>query len=462
MERCVNGKEFFVESHKFYRQPQGLTPFAMSLVTFLLLLLGAWLALGVIEAEPSLAAPVQQQAITLALTPVATGLSQPVDIVNAGDERLFVVQQSGQIRIVQPNGTVLATPFLNISSRVETGGNEQGLLGMAFEPGSTTVFYVNYTQETTGDTILARYRVTGNDPNVADPNSEEIVLTVDQPYANHNAGDLAFGTDGFLYVPLGDGGSGGDPENRAQNLSQLLGKILRIDVTGAPTYTIPANNPYANDNDPNTRAEIWALGVRNPWRLSFDRQTHDLYIGDVGQNAYEEIDFQPANSTGGENYGWDCREGAHDYNPGEQSPACTPSGSYVEPIFEYSRTENETNPSAPCSSITGGFVYRGTAYPALVGHYILADYCSGKFWSLTRDNQNQWVSTAHGKLINSPSAFGEDQNGELYVAGRGDGTIYRVATDAIVATPTATIIPTIPPDQDQRSYLPYIEKDGTN
>lgn len=461
-----------MKSQRLYKWRRAFSPFALLLVAFLLLLLGAWVGLNTFAAAPSLAAPLGQQTITLQLTPFATGLSNPVDIVNAGDDRLFIVQQSGAIRIVQPDGVVLSTPFLTIGNRIETGGTEQGLLGMAFEPGSTTTFYVNYTQKSTGDTIIARYRVTGNDPNVADPTSEEIVLLVDQPYSNHNAGDLAFGPDGYLYIPLGDGGSGGDPENRAQNLSELLGKILRIDVTGVQTYTIPTGNPHADDNNPATRAEIWALGLRNPWRISFDRQTHDLYIGDVGQSAYEEIDFQPANSPGGENYGWDCREGAHPYNQSEQSPACTLPGNRIDPIFEYARAENQNNPSAPCSSITGGYVYRGTTYPSLVGHYILADYCSGKFWSLLRNAQNQWVSTAHGKLINSPSAFGEDKNGELYVASRGDGRLYRIATDAPVGTPTTTptttlvptttLIPTIPPDQNRRLYLPYTEKDGTN
>lgn len=431
-----------MKSHPF-------SPFVMLLGAFLVLLLSAWVALGLFATKPSLAATLQQQAITLQVAPFATGLSQPVKITNAGDNRLFVVQQSGEIRIVQANGTVLDTPFLNLSSKVATD-SEQGLLGLAFEPGSSTVFYVNYTRESTdseqhGDTIIARYRVTGNDPNVADPTSEEIVLTVDQPYPNHNAGDLAFGPDGYLYIPLGDGGSGGDPEDRAQNLNELLGKVLRINVTGQPTYTIPADNPFTTDNNPNTRAEIWAWGLRNPWRFSFDRQTQDIYFGDVGQGAYEEIDFQPANSTGGENYGWDCREGAHPYT-GAQSPACTGNNNLVEPIFEYARAENQSNPSAPCSSITGGFVYRGTAYPALVGHYILADYCSGKFWSLIRNNQNAWISTAHGKLINSASTFGEDQNGELYVASLSDGIIYRIAT----------------PDLAERFYLPLIKKSGTN
>lgn len=449
-------------------QLQPLSPFALLLMACLVLLLSAWGALGLFPVAPSLATTAQAQAVTLQLTPFATGLSQPVKITNAGDERLFVVQQSGQIRIVQPDGTVLATPFLDISDRVLAGG-ERGLLGLTFEPGNTTVFYVNYTLKSTnsqqnGDTIIARYRVTGSDPNVADPASEEIVLTVDQPASNHNAGDLAFGPDGYLYIPLGDGGGGGDPNENAQDLGELLGKVLRLDVTGQQTYAIPAGNPYADDGNPNTRAEIWASGLRNPWRFSFDRQTHDIYIADVGQGAWEEIDFQPADSTGGENYGWDCREGAHDYNENEQSPDCTPNGNYVDPIFEYSHSDG--------CSVTGGYVYRGAAYPDLVGHYVLADYCSGKFWTLMRDSQNVWQATAHGKLVNNPSAFGEDQQGELYVASLGDGTIYRVGTDlpaetptatpTVTLVPTATLVPTIPPDQDQRLYLPYIEKDVTN
>lgn len=444
-------------------QQPSFSPFTGLLIAFTLFLTGAWLLLGLLDATPSLAAPTRQQAITLQLTPFATGLAAPVKLTNAGDERLFVVEQGGIIRIVQPNGTVVATPFLNITSRVLSGG-ERGLLGLAFEPGNPKVFYVNYTRKSTnnqqnGDTVIARYRVTGNNPDVADPNSEEIILIVDQPYENHNAGDLAFGPDGYLYIPLGDGGSGGDPENRAQNLNELLGKLLRLDVTGVTTYTIPADNPYANDNNPRTRAEIWALGFRNPWRFSFDRQTNDMYIADVGQGTYEEIDVQPAASTGKENYGWDCREGAHPYDTNQQSPLCNANSSYVDPIFEYTHSEG--------CSVTGGYVYRGTTYPALAGHYFLADYCSGNFWSLIRNEQNQWIATDHNKLMDNPSTFGEDNNGELYVASLSDGTIYRLTTTSTVTAtptatlvPTATIIPTIPPDQNKRFYLPYIEKDG--
>lgn len=456
-----------MKSHLYRWRQRPISPFTALLTAFTLLLTAAWIFLGALDATPSLAAPSQQQAITLQLIPFATGLSAPVKLANAGDDRLFVVEQGGIIRIVQPDGTVVATPFLNITSRVLSGG-ERGLLGLAFEPGNPAIFYVNYTRKSTnnqqnGDTIVARYRVTGNNPNVADPNSEEIILTVDQPYENHNAGDLAFGPDGHLYIPLGDGGSGGDPENRAQNLNELLGKLLRINVTGVATYTIPADNPYANDNNPRTRAEIWALGFRNPWRFSFDRQTNDIYLADVGQGTYEEIDFQPAASTGKENYGWDCREGAHPYDTNQQSPLCNANSNYADPIFEYTHSDG--------CSVTGGYVYRGATYPALNGHYFLADYCSGKFWSLIRNGQGQWAPTPHGKLMDNPSSFGEDNNGELYVASLSNGTIYRVTTTSTVTTtptptativPTTTLVPTIPPDQNQRFYLPYIEKDVTN
>lgn len=464
-EKLCEWKGVPVKSHMHSRRQPFVSPFTALLLIVTFLLTGAWLFLGALDAPPSLAAPNRQQALTLQVTPFATGLNAPVKLTNAGDNRLFVVEQSGIIRIVQPDGTVVATPFLDITSRVIAGG-ERGLLGLAFEPGNPTIFYVNYTRKSTnnqqnGDTIIARYRVTGNNPDVADPNSEEIILTVDQPYENHNAGDLAFGPDGYLYVPLGDGGSGGDPENRAQNLDQLLGKLLRINVTGVTTYTIPTDNPYANDNNSRTRAEIWALGFRNPWRFSFDRQTHDIYLADVGQGTYEEIDFQPAASTGKENYGWDCREGAHPYDINQQSPLCNPNSSYVDPIFEYTHSDG--------CSVTGGYVYRGAAYPALTGRYLLADYCSGKFWSLLRDGQGQWAATLHGKLMDNPSSFGEDNNGELYVASLSDGIIYRITTpNTVTATPTptativptTTLVPTVPADQDKRLYLPYIEKDG--
>ncbi|MEZ4677195.1 MAG: PQQ-dependent sugar dehydrogenase [Caldilineaceae bacterium] len=365
----------------------------------------------------------------------------------------FVVERRGVIRIVRPMEYALH-PFLDIQNRVNTSGSERSLLGLVFEPENPKIFYVNYSIEhpiptihAMANTIIARYQVSGNNSNIADPNSETVLLEVTQPYANHNAGDLAFGPDQMLYVPLGDGGGGGDPDENAQDLSKMLGKVLRLDVIGKETYTIPADNPYVNDNDPNTLPEIWASGLRNPWRISFDRQTHDLYIGDVGQGNWEEIDFQPSTSSGGENYGWDCYEGTHDF----ETTGCRIT--QVGPIFEYEHIEGNC-------SVTGGYVYRGPAYPDLQGHYILADYCSGKFWSLIRNDQNEWLATAHSKLIGNPSTFGEDANGDLYVASLG-GTIYRLV-DPLAPTPTPTIIPTLPPDLTEKLYLPIVNKDGTN
>ncbi len=422
-------------------QSRSASLFLAFIFVLFLLLLALGFALG------ALAAPHSRSpgAVALQVQEFATGLAQPVKVTNAGDSRLFIVERWGAIRIVQPDGTLVSVPFLDIQDRVNSNSSERGLLGLAFEPDNPAIFYVNYTLELpdpndarNGNTIIARYRVSAGDPNVADRDSEEVLLEVAQPYRNHNAGDLAFGPDKLLYIPLGDGGSGGDPDENAQDLSKLLGKLLRLDVIGKATYEIPADNPYANDGDPNTRAEIWAVGLRNPWRFSFDRQTHDLYIGDVGQSAWEEINFQPSESSGGENYGWDCFEGNHDHEPA----GCT--ATYTAPIFEYSREENQTNPSAPCSSVTGGYVYRGPTYPTLQGHYLLADYCSGKFWSLNRNEAGAWVATAHGKLMDSPSSFGEDAQGELYVTSL-DGKLYRM---------TATIAETL--------YLPIMRKDGTN
>jgi len=415
--------------------------------------------------------------------------AQPVKIAStgaAGDTRLFVIERAGVIRILQADGTRLSTPFLTITDRVFSNGSEQGLLGMTFEPADPTIFYVNYTRKDDnpnrrGDTVIARYRVQSGNNNVADPASEQIILVVDQPYANHNAGDLAFGPDGELYIPLGDGGSGGDPDENGQDLRELLGKTLRLRVTGEVTYTIPPDNPYANSTNPNLRKEIWASGFRNPWRFSFDRQTGDIYWGDVGQGAREEISFQPADSDGGENYGWDCFEGNLDH----ELAGCTERSNYVFPIFDYARDLG--------NSVTGGFVYRGTSYPNLVGHYIFADFATGRFWSAIRNNQGRWVVTDHDRLeVNgrtlAPSTFGENVNGELFVADYSGGGIYRVqdasspaetpittATNIGTATPTvspSTTVPpsatptlitlTPPPNQTPRAYLPQIKRSGTN
>jgi uncharacterized protein (TIGR03437 family) len=346
------------------------------------------------------------------------GLASPVDIQHAGDasNRLFVVEQRGRIRIVK-NGALVPAPFLDIVSRIRcanSGCGEQGLLGLAFPPGFATkkYFYVNYT-DLLGDTVIARYRVTEN-PDLADPASGTVILTIDQPYDNHNGGGLAFGPDGYLYIGMGDGGSGGDPQNHAQNPNSLLGKMLRIDVenTGGAPYRIPADNPFAQSAG--YRGEIWALGLRNPWRYSFDRQTGDLYIGDVGQSSWEEVSFQPASSRGGENYGWRRMEGAHCFNP---ASGCPQEGLTL-PVVEYSQ-------SAGDCSVTGGYVYRGARFPNLQGTYIYGDYCSGRIWGLTRDQSGWRNSLLLDSTINI-TAFGQDEAGNLFVTDHGGGRVFLI------------------------------------
>jgi glucose/arabinose dehydrogenase len=352
----------------------------------------------------------------IALVPKFSGLSSPLGVTHAGDNtgRLYIVEQAGRIRLID-NSSLRAAPFLDISARVLSGG-ERGLLGLAFPPGfgATRRFYVNYTRAPDGSTVIARYLVTA-DSSVADSNSEEVLLTIPQPFANHNGGQVAFGRDGFLYIGMGDGGSGGDPDNNAQNPASLLGKMLRIDVGSAPDsgllYAIPQTNPFVQS--PGFRAEIWAMGLRNPWRFSFDRVTGDLYIGDVGQAAFEEVDFQPAGSAGGQNYGWNTMEGAHCFG----NPACIQTG-LVLPVAEYDHGQG--------CSITGGFVYRGQAFPRLQGFYLYADFCSGRFWGLKRDGP-AWQNSI---LLNEPhsiSSFGEDEAGNLYATDLNAGIVYEIA-----------------------------------
>ncbi len=375
----------------------------------------------------------------LSLTTVTT-LANVVAIRNAGDHsaRLFLVQQPGIIHVFdQTTNTLLPTPFLDITGLVDDTGNEQGLLGLAFHPDyeNNGFFYVNYTSDPPGSnldrTTIARFSRTAN-PNVADPASVMVLLEIEQDFSNHNGGDVHFGPDGYLYIGMGDGGSADDPNNRAQDPTRLLGKMLRIDVDNPPMgverekerqrqaslndlnggafgrgavgrcglvgeYGIPPSNPFVGDG--NTCDEIWAIGTRNPFRFSFDRQTGDLFIGDVGQNQVEEIDFQPAASTGGENYGWDCREGNISH-----SGTCLP-GPLVEPIFTYTH-------SLGCS-ITGGFRYRGSM-PDFQGTYTYADYCSGRIWFGTF--AGTWTSTLWSTTASNPTTFGEDRNGELYIS----------------------------------------------
>ncbi|MGB8509058.1 MAG: PQQ-dependent sugar dehydrogenase, partial [Pyrinomonadaceae bacterium] len=362
----------------------------------------------------------------IVLNSPVTGLSQPVSITHAGDGsgRLFIVEQGGRIRIIK-NNAVLPAPFLDISNRVSTGG-ERGLLGLAFPPAyaSNGRFYVNYTNAA-GDTVIARYRRSVSNPDLADAGSEGIVLTIAQPFANHNGGQLAFGPrDNFLYIGMGDGGDAGDPGNRAQNTNMLLGKLLRLDVeSGQPaTYNIPASNPFVNRAG--FRPEIWAIGLRNPWRFSFDRQTGDLYIADVGQGSWEELNFQQANDSGGENYGWRIMEGMHCFNP----TSCSAVGLTL-PVWEY-------NHALGCS-VTGGYVYRGAAFPRMQGLYFYSDFCSGRIWALHREGAS-WVNTQLLDTTLSVSTFGEDESGGLYLADYNGGTIYTVADQTPTPTPTPT------------------------
>ncbi len=349
---------------------------------------------------------------------ISAGLSSPVDITNAGDgsNRLFIVEQGGRIKI--HNGTnLLPTPFLNISTII-TSGNERGLLSVAFHPDyeNNRYFFVYYTN-LTGAITIARYRTSATDPNVADANSGLVLLTILKPFANHNGGDLNFGPDGYLYFGTGDGGSGGDPNNNAQNGNSLLGKMLRIDVNNfnnMPYYTIPADNPYVTD--PNVDDRIWSLGLRNPWRWSFDRNTNDMWIADVGQGEREEVNFRSAGNTGKINYGWRCYEGSIPFNTNN----CQPQSSYELPIFDYTH-----NNATGGFSITGGFVYRGSTYPLLQGYYVCADFVSGNVWTIIA-NGSGWLTNRQAGLPSSISSFGEAEDGTLYAVSL-NGQIYTVA-----------------------------------
>ena len=350
------------------------------------------------------------------LIQVAAGLTSPVDIQSAkdGSGRLFIVQQNGLIRLLH-EGALATAPFLDIQSRTRSNG-ECGLLGLAFPPGfrEKRYFYVNYTDTGCVNSIVARYRVSGSSPDRAEASSEQVLLTLRQPFTNHNGGQLQFGPDGFLYIGFGDGGSGGDPQNNAQNPQSLLGKMLRLDTeSGGAPYRIPPSNPFVGDA--RFRPEIWASGLRNPWRFSFDRETGDLWIGDVGQNRAEEIDFQSALSQGGENYGWRTMEGMQCFNPPDN---CNRNG-LTPPVYEYTRGQGDI-------SVTGGYVYRGSRWPALRGTYFYADYATGRIWGMRREGP-----LFNSRLLLRPQAtyistFGEDEAGELYLAHHGGGVVYRI------------------------------------
>ncbi|HEV7893138.1 MAG TPA: PQQ-dependent sugar dehydrogenase [Pyrinomonadaceae bacterium] len=385
---------------------------------------------------------------TLGLGSPIGGFTSPVGITNAGDNsgRIFVVEQGGRIRIVK-SGVLQPTPFLDISTRISSGG-ERGLLGLAFAPDYARRghFYINYTNPA-GNTVISRFRRSASNADAADPASEQIILTIAQPFANHNGGQLAFGRDGHLYVGMGDGGDAGDPGNRAQNPLQLLGKILRIDVeTGRPyTYTSPASNPFFSRAG--FRPEIWALGVRNPWRFSFDRLTADLFIADVGQGSLEEIDFQPASSLGGENYGWRIMEGTHCFNPNP----CSTAGLTL-PVVAYDH-------SAGNCSVTGGYVYRAGAFPRMRGLYFYGDFCSGRIWGL-RNLNGSWTSTLLLDNAFQISAFGEDEAGNVYVAGYNTGQIFPLADNGPALPPAP--MPSPATVHFQKSAFNSGEESGSN
>jgi glucose/arabinose dehydrogenase len=369
-----------------------------------------------------------QPSVTVSLQLITDQVQSPLALGVAGDSsnRLFICQKEGKVWIVQ-NGTMLTQPFLDVSNQLvqlNPSYDERGLLGIAFHPDFKTnhKFYVFYSvpSNTSGSNhkgILAEYMVSANNPDVADISTKRVLLEVEEPESNHNGGNLVFGPDSYLYLCLGDGGGGGDEHGtigNGQNLETLLGKIIRIDVNGQP-YTVPTDNPFVNRTD--ARPEIWAYGLRNPWRFSFDRVTKELFAGDVGQNKYEEVDI----ITKGGNYGWRIKEGLHDYNLQNS----VPNSNLIDPVYEYDHGQG--------ISITGGYVYRGTAIPELQGKYVYGDY-NGRTWILTKTG-NQWINSNLG-ISNKPNgnmqiySWGEDEAGELYLlvnfAGGGNGAVYKL------------------------------------
>lgn len=374
-----------------------------------------------ILAVTSLAFPLlltaQENQARIALHDWASGLNRPVYATHAGDSRLFVLEQPGVIKIITDSNTVLSTPFLDIADQVNSNGNEQGLLGLAFDPGYATngYFYVYFIRGFSfGSSRLSRFQVSA-DPNVADPSTQVNLYDRLQINSNHNGGCLQFGPDGYLYCGFGDGGSANDPPNSGQDLSSVLGSMMRIDVSEHnSTYLIPPTNPFVNTTD--TLPEIWASGLRNPWRYSFDRLTGDLWIGDVGQNLSEELDFWPAGDNSGPNFGWRCREGLLT-NANVDQTNCGTAEDYVPPIAVFNHADE-----AWCA-IIGGYVYRGPAFPHLYGKYIFTDYCNGDFLTSTPEGQ---LDTLMQSIYPGNSAFAQDTAGELYVVNVEFGTVKKI------------------------------------
>ena len=394
---------------------------SQSLSGFLVRVLAPVLLIGLVgcgNGSPAIGSnPPPVGAPVLVLSALVSGLTEPVgmEVPNDGTGRLFVLEQAGRIRIIQ-NGSLVVEPFLDLTSKVESGG-EKGLLGLAFHPSfsSNGRFFVYYTQRVAAQlqSVFSEYAVSGSNPNQADAATERILLVVDQPFDNHNGGQLAFGPDGFLYIGLGDGGGAGDPFLNGQNLQALLGKVLRIDVDSAfapgKQYAIPGDNPFSL---PEGLPEIWAYGLRNPWRFSFDRMTGSLFVGDVGQDSFEEVDIV----TKGGNFGWNTMEGSHCYPPGS---SCDSTG-LVPSVMEYAHD------ASGGESIIGGFVYRGAEIPALAGNYLFGDLTSGNIWAGSQDSSGNWSQTLVLKHNLTVSSFGQDTAGELYVLDYGNGAVLRL------------------------------------
>lgn len=358
------------------------------------------------------------------LVTVAANFTTPLDVQQPNDNtgRLFVVEQGGRIQIIQSSGARLANPFLDVTGRSGfTSGGETGLLGLAFHPmyAQNRRFFVNYTRNNGGQlqSVIAEFTTSATDPNFADPATERILFTVDQPFSNHNGGGLAFGKEGFLYIALGDGGSGGDPNCNGQNINVLLGKILRIDVDSTPAaglqYALPPDNPFINKTGSD---EIWLYGLRNPFRFSFDTANGNLWIGDVGQDAFEEVDMLTP-QQGGANMGWNIREGKH---PFANTAMCSQTGgTLTDPIFDYDHSQGD-------ETVIGGHVYHGTKMPGLAGAYVFGDFISGRVWSLTGSGQSWTRTFLLNTAANDLAAMGEDHAGELYLARYSSGTVVRL------------------------------------
>lgn len=351
------------------------------------------------------------------LTPFESGFELPVYLANAGDGsgKIFVVEKAGRIMVIK-DGKTLEEPFLDIVHKVRSKESERGLLSVAFHPRyeENGRFFVNYT-DLKGDTIVSEFKIS-SDPDRGDGNSERVLLRIRQPASNHNGGQLQFGPDGYLYIGMGDGGFFGDPSGNGQDLGTLLAKMLRIDVDAGKPYGIPADNPFKGVSG--ARPEIWAYGLRNPWRFSFDPETGDMYIADVGEGKWEEVDFQPGGGRRGENYGWNLLEGSHKF----KLPDGYDTSGLTFPVVEYSHDEG--------CSVTGGYVYRGIKSPGLNGTYFFSDYCTGRLWGLRKKSDDSWEWAEFLETGLSVSSFGEDEAGEMYIIDFGKGDIYRLAEGA--------------------------------